>query len=193
MPRTSVATMLAIVLCAASAWAHPQRSIDLTTPQPTPAGLQGGLYVWSCVGETSIWQEANGEPTNGMFADPAGSKILGLQLHNVCLGTFTPSICDPANGPCDIGVIGCANRAALVGSADCLNCHHGNFLFSYLPWGYFGADGKFVDGTEADCLAAGGTRFVPKDRFVYGQYDDLTYHSGTPATECFPPGYGRAP
>ena len=174
--------LLALVLAAATAWAHPQSSIDATIPQPNPLDLQGGIYVWQAVGETSIWQENNGRPTDGMFADPEGSKILGLQLHNVCYGTF-PLACDPSQG-CDL------NCVSPVGP-DCLNCHHGDFLFTYLPWGYF-ENGLFVDGTEADCVAAGG-EFVPKDNLVYGQYDDLTKHSGIPATQCFPPGYGKAP
>jgi hypothetical protein len=169
-----------LALTAATAFAHPQTSIDATIP-PNPAGLQGGVYVWNAVGQTSIWQEANGKPDGGMFADPEGSKILGLQLHNVCYGTF-PAACDPAQG-C---ALNCTN---VVPGPDCLNCHHGDYLFTYLPWGHF-ANGQFVDGTAAGCAAADGV-FVPKDTLLFGQYDDLTKHNGIPATQCFPAGYGQ--
>jgi hypothetical protein len=189
---------LAVVLAAATAGAHPQSSVDGTLPQPNPAGANGGVYEWNAVSQTSLWEEtsqrlADGSLPRGMFADPSGDKILGLQLHNVCLGTFTPSVCDPTVAPCPPAP-NCGDPAArAAGMADCLNCHHlsagSGWLFTYLPWGYF-QSGTFVDGTQAACEAQSGT-FVPKDTFLYGQYDDLSKHLGVPATQCFPTGYGR--
>jgi hypothetical protein len=216
--RRIFAIALASVLSVTAAGAHNQSTIDATIP-PNEAGIEGGLYEWEAVGHTTIWRESNGKTDNGMFAwpdgrshaystayndskpdtipessaRPDGRNILGLQLHNVCYGTF-PAACDPAKG-CRLN---CSNR---VPGPDCLNCHHsGVYLFTYLPWGYF-ANGKWVDGTKQDCEAWGG-EFVERDEFVTGglvPYDTqdpdvtLVAHLHAPATQCFPQGYGRAP
>jgi hypothetical protein len=205
--------LVIVALTAAGAWAHPQDTIDLTLP-PNEAGQQGGLYYWSAAGAATIWQETNTKIDGGMFAwpdgrshvrgtkvpvtgtdvpaRPDGRNVLGLQIHNACYGTF-PSACDPAKG-CQLQ---CNNR---VPGPDCLNCHHqGIYLFTYLPWGYF-ANGRWVDGSKADCEAWGG-QFVTKDTIRYQppDYPDgytdalLVSHNGTPASQCFPTGYGRKP
>jgi len=189
MRTTSIATMLAIVLSAATVWAHDQSSTDLTIPQPNPLNLQGGFYEWVYQGETTLWQESNGKPTDGMYADPQGQKTLGLQLHNVCYGTFIPAV--------PWSQLSCANAPAT--GPDCLNCHHGNALFTYLPWGYF-VSGELVDGTQADCEASGGVFFArdtllyaPSGYDVHSPRDSATAHLGGPIVQCFPPGYGAAP
>jgi len=185
---------LALLIAAGTAGAHPQTTIDATLPE-NPTGLRG-FYYWEGQGVRTLWEEANGKADGGMFADPSGTDTLGLQLHHVCYGTFSPSACPGDGSACSL------DCGVTIPGPDCINCHHSVHLFTYLPWGYF-AGGRWVDGTAEDCEAWGGV-FVARDTLHWSYVPGQTYdtgntehvhlsHNRTPASQCFPAGYGKAP
>lgn len=196
--------VFAVLWIASVAHAHPQTSYNLTADGQ-------GLYYWQLQGVTGIFQETNGRATDGTFANragttervytdaesqsinPSGNAVLGLQLHNVCYGTFKPVTMKSDGSGCVVNPDPALypTPSDWPAGPDCLNWHHQACLVSYLPWGYFVA-GRYVDGSRAACEKAGGN-FVPKDTLVAGQYSDLTAHiPNQPLTQCFPPCYGTA-
>lgn len=83
-----VALTLGTLALLAPAAAH-QTLVDRTTPA-TPLGEGERFYVFSDHGATSVWQETNGVGAEGVYLKATGGAASGLQLHDVCFGTFTP-------------------------------------------------------------------------------------------------------
>lgn len=133
MDRISLALIaftLVTVAVAEPAAAHQKGAV-----LESPTGER--LYLFTDHGATSIWEESNGKTDHGTWANAEGTNDMGLQMHNVCYGSFTQADVDAWN-------------------ADMAGYH----VLSYLPFDGTVDDCAQLGGTsvEPDSLIAGDVR-----------------------------------